>query len=144
ERAAPPARPAGPPTGRRARVLVVDDDPAVRELGAEMLARAGFEVLCAEGGAAALALIEGGEPIDAVLLDLAMPDLGGEATFLRLRASRPGLPVVLVSGYDAEQASQRFVARGLDGFLRKPFEPEQIAAAVAAALEARGTPEAHP
>jgi DNA-binding response OmpR family regulator len=63
-----------------------------------------------------------------------MPDLDGEATFLRLRVLRPGLPVVLVSGYDAEQASQRFAAAGLDGFLRKPFEPGELAAAVHVAL----------
>jgi DNA-binding response OmpR family regulator len=67
-----------------------------------------------------------------------MPDLGGEATFLRLRALRPELPVVLVSGYDAEQASQRFAARGLDGFLRKPFEPDEVCAALHAALHRSG------
>jgi len=139
---APAPAPAKLPPARGARVLVVDDDAAVRELAAEMLARAGFEVACAAGGTQAAALVEGGARVDAVLLDLAMPDLGGEATFLRLRAQRPGLPVVLVSGYDEEQASQRFAARGLDAFLRKPFEPEQLVAAVHAALAQRAGREA--
>jgi CheY-like chemotaxis protein len=103
-----------------------------------MLARAGFEVACAAGGAEAVARVEAGERVDAVLLDLTMPGLGGEATFLRLRALCPDLPVVLVSGYDAEQASQRFAARGLDGFLRKPFEPDEVCAALHAALHRSG------
>jgi two-component system cell cycle sensor histidine kinase/response regulator CckA len=91
----------------------------------------------AAGGIEAIAQVSSEVPIDAVLLDLTMPDLGGEATFLRLRALRPELPVVLVSGYDAEQASQRFAARGLDGFVSKPFDPAELVEAVQAALRSR-------
>jgi CheY-like chemotaxis protein len=131
-------RPALAREARRGRLLVVDDDAALRELVAEILTRAGFEVIAADGGQAAIEAVgRAPERIDAVLLDLAMPQLGGEETFLRLRELAPDLPVILVSGYDAARASLRFAAQGLDEFLHKPFEPEQLVAAVEAALSRR-------
>jgi CheY-like chemotaxis protein len=66
----------------------------------------------------------------AALLDLVMPEMSGEELFLRLREQRPDLPVILVTGYDAARAAERFSARGLDGFLHKPWEPEEMIAAV--------------
>jgi PAS domain S-box-containing protein len=122
--------------GPGGRILVVDDDPAVLEVAAELLGRAGFEVLSASGGRAAIERLRA-DPgaVDAVLLDLAMPDLGGEQVFLELREIRPGLPIVLATGYSEELASRRFSASGAAGFLRKPFEAEQLAACLHAALE---------
>jgi hypothetical protein len=49
-----------------------------------------------------------------------------DETLLALRERRPGLPVILVTGYDAERAAERFAARGLDDFLRKPYDPDQL------------------
>jgi DNA-binding NtrC family response regulator len=134
------ARPAAPLVRRerRGRVLVVDDDAALRELVSEILARAGFEVISADGGQAAIDAVRAAPgAVGVVLLDLAMPGLGGEETFLRLRELAPALPVILVSGYDAARASLRFAAQGLDEFLHKPFEPEQLVMAVEAALSRR-------
>jgi PAS domain S-box-containing protein len=124
------------PTGAKgARVLVVDDDAGVVELASEVLERAGHRVAVASGGCAALDRLRA-DPngIDVVVLDLAMPDLGGEQVFLALRELRPDLPVILVTGYDSAHAAKRFAARGLDGFLRKPWEPEDLVAAVDHAL----------
>jgi DNA-binding response OmpR family regulator len=116
----------------------VDDDPAVLEVAAELLGRAGFRVETASGGRAGIARLRA-EPdaIDAVLLDLAMPDMGGEEAFLEMREIRPWLPIVLVTGFSEEFASQRFSASGAAGFLRKPFDAEQLAACMSAALDRR-------
>jgi PAS domain S-box-containing protein len=125
----PSARAAHPNGGT---VLIVDDDEGVLEVAGEVIARAGFRVLKARGGREALDRVRevGAAKVDAVVLDLAMPDMSGEETFLRLRELRGDLPVILVSGYDAARVADRFAARGLDAFLRKPWEPEELVATV--------------
>jgi PAS domain S-box-containing protein len=138
-RAAAPRPLARPAPGRgRGRVLVIDDDEAVLEVAGAFLTRAGFEVATAAGGREALQILGHGAPaVDAVVLDLVMPDLSGEDTFLALRERHPDLPVVLASGYDREQAAQRFSARGVADFVRKPFEPDALATSVRRALVER-------
>ncbi len=113
-------------------VLIVDDDEGILEVAGEVIARAGFRVLKARGGLEALDRVRecGALAIDAVVLDLAMPDMSGEETFLRLRELRADLPVILVTGYDAARVADRFAARGLDAFLRKPWEPDELVATV--------------
>jgi PAS domain S-box-containing protein len=123
-------------SSRSGTVLIVDDDDGIRELAAEVLARAGFSVLSARGGCEALECLQafGADRVGVVLLDLAMPDMSGEEAFLRLREFRSDLPVILVTGYDASRVAERFAARGLDALLRKPWEPEDLIAAVRANL----------
>ncbi len=84
-------------------MLLVDDDEGILEVTGEVLVRAGFRVLTARGGREALDRVRaaGVGGIDAVVLDLAMPDMSGEEVFLRLRELRSDLPVILVTGYDA-------------------------------------------
>lgn len=116
-----------PPT-----VLVVDDEEVVRALAIRVLERAGYRVLSASGGHDALALLEAhrGE-VAAVLLDLCMPDLHGREVLARIRASDPGLPVVLSSGLDPSEAGE-----GGDGvsFLQKPYRLGELLEAVRAAI----------
>jgi CheY-like chemotaxis protein len=126
-----------PPRARAAQaaggtVLIVDDDEGILDVSREVIARAGFHVLTARGGREALDRVRelGAAAIDAVVLDLAMPDMGGEETFLRLRELGDDLPVILVTGYDADRVAECFAARGLDAFLRKPWEPEELVATV--------------
>ena len=119
-------------------ILVVDDDPDVVEIASEFLRREGFEVVATHGGREGIERLRAeGDRIDAVLLDLSMPDVGGEPAFLEMRAIRPGLPVILTSGFSEEFVSKRFSAPGAAGFLRKPYAPEDVVACVRAALRPR-------
>ena len=70
-----------------------------------------------------------------VVLDLVMPEMGGEKTFDALRRLRPELPILLVSGYDKEMAAERFFGRGIVGFLYKPYEPEELVERVRRAID---------
>ncbi|MFZ5477227.1 MAG: response regulator [Myxococcota bacterium] len=110
------------------RVLLVDDDPDVRATVRLMLEILGYDVVEADGGAAAVALVGGGDVPDAVMLDLHMPGMDGEETLARLHALRPGLPVVVCAGAPP--------SRGLPvaGFLPKPFTVEEVGRCVAKAL----------
>jgi PAS domain S-box-containing protein len=118
-----------------ARVLVIDDQEPLLDLAHEFLTRAGFAVETALGGRAGLERIRAaaGE-FDAVVLDLAMPELDGEQVGRALRALRADLPLLLVSGYDADLAAARYAALAPARFLRKPFAREEIAGALAELL----------
>lgn len=122
--------------GRRGTVLVVDDEPVVRDLASATLQAAGFTVLTAVDGEDALAKL-GRDPVqfDAVLLDLTMPKLDGEDTLMALRMLAPNLPVVLTSGHGEQTVVQRFVGRGLADFLAKPFVSESLVTAIDAAIK---------
>ncbi len=139
----PSAQPAAAPPGsggapRVGRILVVDDDPDVLEVASEFLRRDGFEVVATSGGREGVERLRAeADRIDAVVLDLSMPDVGGEPAFLEMRAIRPGLPVILATGFSEEFASERFKAPGAAGFLRKPYAPEDLVACVRAALRPR-------
>jgi PAS domain S-box-containing protein len=128
-----PATPRHPAPGDRAgaTILVVDDEAPVRELLCEFLERAGFAVLTAPGGAEALEILRSrGREIDAAVLDLAMPGLDGGSTVEALRGLRPDLPVLLVTGFSQDALGTRLPPSGVAGILRKPFEPEELVAAL--------------
>jgi CheY-like chemotaxis protein len=88
-----------------ARILVVDDDDLVRETLAASLDDAGFTTLVASSGVEALALIEAGEVVDAMVSDLSMPGMNGVTTIQKARALRPTLPCFLLTGYVGERAA---------------------------------------
>ena len=107
--------------------LVVDDDDSVRGIAVKMMEFLGFEVLQARNGAEALGLFQQHqERIAMVLLDLTMPMMDGEEAFRRIRAIKPEMRVVLMSGFSEQEALQRFLGRGLAGFLQKPFTAELL------------------
>ena len=126
-----PAEPAG---RENATVLVVEDDPLVRTMARRSLADAGFDVLEAANGREALALVKEHEEIEAVLTDLAMPELGGQELAERLSEVRPGLPVVFMSGYTDDDLTRRgLLAAGIP-YLEKPFSPETLGRMMRAVL----------
>jgi CheY-like chemotaxis protein len=112
---------------RKPRVLVVDDDAAVRELITVNLELAGFEVASAEDGVAALAAVDAFGP-DLVTLDVMMPRLGGFETLERLRADprTASIPVVMVTS--RTRAADRARAEELEvaAYVTKPFEPGEL------------------
>jgi CheY-like chemotaxis protein len=116
-------------------VLLIDDEEVVREMVGEVLEQEGASVLRAEDGAKGVAVFrERHAGIDAVLLDLSMPGLTGEETFGRLREIDPGVPVILSSGYDRDEAKGRFGAGSPAGFIQKPYRPEQLMAEIGRCL----------
>jgi CheY-like chemotaxis protein len=114
---------------RRATILVVDDDPLVLDYAETVLKGAGYEVLTAPDGAAALGLVRhSGGGIDLLFTDIVMPGLDGFEVARQARDARPGLKVLFTSGY----------ASGLeraDRLLKKPYRPQQLADEIAAALD---------
>lgn len=117
-------------------LLVVDDEPMVRFVMTTVLSATGFTVLEAEDGEEALEIFSRhGEDIRAVLLDLSMPRMDGEETFVELRRMSPAVPIVLLSGYNEKDSVNRFPAEALAGFLGKPFKPVALVEKVREVLE---------
>lgn len=103
-------------------VLIVDDEKTVRAVGKQMLERLGFGVLDASDGREALRMFRAhAQEIACVLLDLTMPNMDGEEAFREIRNIDPNVPIVLCSGYNEQEATQRFADKGLAGFIQKPF-----------------------
>ena len=132
------------PAGRRSgRILLVEDEPGLRDIAQRVLARAGFEVTAAAGPDEAILASESmTEHIDLLLTDVVMPGMRGPELALRLRQSRPGLRVLLVSGY-AEEIVEGARDDSLP-FLAKPFSAESLLAAVDAAMRSPEIGEAPP
>ncbi len=125
EPAPSPAVNAHPPRG--GTILLVDDDPAVRHVAAQMLDGLGFKVLTAADGREGLEVFRqhDGE-MDCVILDLTMPEMGGEEVFGELRRLRSDICVILSSGYNEEDVTQRFVGQRLAGFIQKPYTSAKL------------------
>jgi CheY-like chemotaxis protein len=121
-----------------ARVLVVDDEAGVRAIARASLKRAGFEVTTANDGAEAVAMLDEDAAFDAVLLDMTMPRLNGAETFRQIKDRQPSLPVVLTSGYSAQDAVGRIASDGIAGFIQKPFMPATLVRTMLEAIGRRG------
>ena len=117
-----------------ATILVVEDEETIRLATRRALTRRGYAVLLAEDGAQALQLLEGGPDVHLVLTDLTMPTMSGRELVRRIEASRPGLPIVLMSGFAGDLAEFGDPADGGYPFLQKPFSLEALGEAVKAAL----------
>jgi PAS domain S-box-containing protein len=108
-------------------ILIADDEETVCAVGKQMLERLGFEALTAPDGREALELFrEHGDGITCVLLDLTMPHMDGEEAFREMRQLKPDVQVILCSGYNEQDATQRFVGKGLAGFLQKPYTMAEL------------------
>jgi CheY-like chemotaxis protein len=122
--------------GRMLRILVVDDEPEVREAISLLLKQEGHRVVVAEGGHGALSAVEA-FTFDLVIVDIFMPGMGGLETLDVLREDAPDLPIIVMSGYvDGSGAVgpdffRAAVERGATCCLRKPFIREQLIDAVA-------------
>src|SRR5690606_12696977 len=115
------------------RVLLIDDDERVRFTLELILAKLGCAVRSAASGAEGVTMFEA-EDADVVLLDLTMPGLGGIETLTLLRAVRPAVRVVLMSGFSVEEARSRFSEQAPAAFLPKPFTTDALAVALTEAM----------
>ena len=103
-------------------VLIADDEETVCTVVKKMLELMGFSVLTVPDGREALKLFrEHANEIVCVLLDLTMPHMDGEEAFRVMRRLHPGVTVILCSGYNEHDATQRFAGKGLAGFIQKPY-----------------------
>lgn len=118
------------------RVMVVDDDENIRDVFRLMLRQLGFDVITAGSGEEAVSLmLDRGLMLDFVVLDLKMPGMTGWQCREEVRRLRPGLPVIISSGYDPSPESRK--ADSPDVFLRKPFSLQSLRQAVTSILETR-------
>ncbi|MDH3254394.1 MAG: response regulator [Acidobacteriota bacterium] len=117
-------------------VLLVDDEPVVRTVAQRMLEHLGFEVRVATDGREALDVFrEHADSIRLVILDLAMPEIGGEEAFTEMRRIRSDVPVIMSSGYDEQEVSTALAGKGLTAFIQKPYRLAALQESVRAALE---------
>ncbi|TXF97909.1 response regulator [Massilia arenae] len=123
------------PQQRRCRILVVEDNDDVRELAESMLEMAGYEVLSAPSGERALGLLESGEQADLLFTDVIMPGgMNGLELIERVHAKRPGLPVLVTTGYMDELPGRGKPSGTLD-VLSKPYQHQDLLERVGAALK---------
>ncbi len=115
------------------KVLVVDDDPVVSKSFDRVLSPKGYAVIAAAGGKEALEKLEN-EHYDVVFTDIKMPGMDGIEVARRVKASRPWMPVVIVTGYGSEENEAQAREAGVTGFLRKPLSPEMIEASASSAF----------
>jgi CheY-like chemotaxis protein len=132
----PGARPIATAPEPGIRVLLVDDELMVRETLAVGLSEAGFSVLIADGGPIALALLDGGEAVDVLVTDYAMPGMDGLTLIREARERRPSLPALILTGY-IQSISSETTDRGLASVfsvLRKPISVAELSASIEAVL----------
>jgi two-component system cell cycle sensor histidine kinase/response regulator CckA len=125
-------------SARSARILIVEDDPAVRAVAARALTASGYDVTSAEDPLSALAQIATGLRPDAVVSDMVMPGMSGLEFVERLHAQHASVPVLLVSGYAEDVLRARGLELGDLNLMPKPIQPRQLVERVSALLDSRG------
>lgn len=112
-------------------VLLVDDEETILEIGKEMLEELGFEVLTAHDGLGAVDLFrQHHRDIRFVLMDLTMPHMDGEQAYREFRRITKEVKVIICSGYNQQEVAQKFVGKGLAGFLKKPYQFGELIKAI--------------
>jgi CheY-like chemotaxis protein len=120
----------------KAKILVVEDEPSLRQLVRKVLERSGYEVLEAASGMAALELWDRDKPqLDLLLTDMVMPDgMSGRQLAERLKADNPGLKVLYTSGYSTDLLGKDLNLQEGMNFLQKPYPPARLVETVRNAL----------
>ena len=119
------------------RILIVDDEPAIRRLLESIVARGGHEAVLAETGRQAIAAVAAGQA-DAVLLDLGLPDLDGLEVIGAIRA-RHALPIIVVTAREATSEKIAALDLGADDYVTKPFDADELLARLRSALRRSGS-----
>jgi CheY-like chemotaxis protein len=133
-----PARQAAPVQTPEANILVVDDEPLVRDVARTVLERWGFHVRTAEGGPAALDIYRRErDNIDLILLDYTMPGMNGVQVLQELLRIDPDVCVVFSSGYSMDHDVNQLLAVGARAFVPKPYRPQDLVQTIRDALAQR-------
>lgn len=117
-----------------ARVLVVEDDEAVRDFVCRVLSMHGHSLLTAHDGAEAVEQMNA-HHFDLLISDIAMPVMDGISLALKVRATRPHVPIILMTGFANERQRAHNLSLLIEGLLSKPFTMEQLLAEVGKALK---------
>lgn len=120
----------------QAEILVIDDQPAIRMLIAELFKSTGAVVHQAANGCMALELFEN-HPIDCVLLDLKMPDMGGIDVLKGIRKRSQDVPVILITAYAEPEITEEAYRLGISKLMSKPFDINELRAVVLEILQLR-------
>src|ERR1041384_7249414 len=119
------------------RILVVDDEETIREIVCSMLTSCSYQCRQAASGNEALALLESGEEFELMLSDLMMAGLDGNGWLKKTKKKFPDMPVIMVTAVHDISVALAAIRNGAYDYLLKPFEREQLLAAVRRALETR-------
>ncbi len=130
-------------TGYRAaeqcsRILVVDDEPAVRELFKDLLEHKGYEVITAASGAEALTAVREQRP-QLVLLDILMPDMDGVETLEQIRQIDRVVPIIMLTAVVHEEIAKESLRKGALDYITKPVDFDYLELSILTALARRGT-----
>ena len=119
------------------RILLVDDEEMVADIGKDMLEKLGYKILVAASGTEAIQIFKTSrDTIDLIILDMIMPDMSGGETFNRLKAIKPDVRILLSSGYSLNGQASEIMKRGCNGFIQKPFNVKQISRKIREILDA--------
>ena len=129
------------PNGNREYLLLIEDEPDVAEAASEMLAEEGYKVIIAHDGFEALKIYQSAsKQIGLVILDFFLPVMDGDAVFDELRVINPNVDVVLSSGFAEQMKIGTMLARGLRGFIPKPYTRQRLLEQVRSTLDAARQP----
>jgi CheY-like chemotaxis protein len=117
-------------------VLLVDDEAMILDVGERMLGKLGYKVFTARDGKEAIAVFQKyPDKIDAIILDMIMPKMGGGETFDRIKKMKPDIKVLLSSGYSINGQATEILNRGCNGFIQKPFNLQNLSQNLRSILE---------
>jgi len=129
------------PNGNREYLLLIEDEPDVAEAASKMLAEEGYKVIIAHDGFEALKIYQSAaKQVGLVILDFFLPVMDGDTVFDELRVINPSVDVVLSSGFAEQTTISTMLARGLRGFIPKPYTRQRLLEQVRSTLDAARQP----
>lgn len=127
--------------GGNESILIVEDEPGLREMLSDVLRGRGYDVLTAEDGQEALAIFLENSDLQLVVSDVGLPKVGGLDLFVQLRKLNPQLKVILVSGFVEESDRERMLKAGVERFIQKPYSPMDVLRKIREVLDDTGDGE---
>jgi CheY-like chemotaxis protein len=117
-------------------ILLVDDEPAILDIGEQLLKRLGYRVSTADGSAEALEMFrQAPQDYNLVLTDMTMPKMTGDRLSLELLAIRPDLPIILCTGFSVNISAEKALEMGIKAFIYKPIVESELARVVRNVLD---------